>query len=260
MRFATIFTRGLLATITIADPPVNEQVFEIISVKTSRSSVPQILSGSFGLLVQPTTCETICSNGGCCNTGGPCTTDGMCCLVREFACSDGGCCANGATCATVNGSQVCLSTVSCKAPIVTCGSGCCDAGMECVTGGTQFRCEATGGAINPSSPSTPTFLTLQQPAQTPQLGDGFRNSTTRRLTTPTYNISTITATWSTNVTPSEGVKPTSRTSTGTTQSAEAKTSSSSSSASMQSIFVFNLRYMFNIVGAVFFGAAFLLIN
>jgi len=242
MKFIAIFTTALLSAIAVADPLFNEHVFEVFSINTTRSSVPQTFAGGLGLLKRAT-CETTCSNGGCCNSGGPCTTDGMCCLSGEFACTDGGCCATGATCATLNGTQVCQSTVSCKAPIVICGSACCDAGTQCVTAGTQFRCE-------PGNSSTPT-TTSQASGPTPQLGDGQRNSTISRLTTPTYDLSSVSATGSASLTGGE------QTTGSITLTAGAK---SSSSASMQAIFVSDVRFVFSILGAVFLGAAFLLIN
>ena len=261
MKFLGLLTVAILSGIAIADSPLDEQIFEIISLNTTRSSVPQTPSNALSLLKRAT-CQTTCPNGGCCNSGGPCTTDGMCCLAGEFACSDGGCCANGATCATVNGAQVCQSTVSCKAPIVPCGSACCDAGMVCLNVATQFRCEPAGSASN--STSTSSSSSTAAPAPTPQLGDSHRNSTISRLTTPSYNISTLTATWSVGDTLSMSQRPQTTTLTSggtrTTELAAAATSSSSSSASMQSIFVFDLRYVVNFVGVAFLGAALLLIN
>ena len=249
MKSVALFMTAALLTIAVADPLFDETVFEIFSIHTTRSSAPQTWAGSLGLLKRAT-CETTCSNGGCCNSGGPCTTDGMCCLSGEFACTDGGCCASGATCATVNATQVCQSTVSCKAPIVICGSACCDAGTECVTVGTQFRCE-------PGNSSTPT-TTSQTAAPTPQLGDGHRNSTISRLTTPTYDLSSVTAsTTSGNGASTAGAETTT---SSVKLTAGAKSSSSSSSASMQAIFVSDMRFVFNVFGALFVGAAFLLIN
>lgn len=247
MRSVAFFTTAALLMIAVADPLFDENVFEIFSIHTTRSSAPQTLAGRFSLLKRAT-CETTCSNGGCCNSGGPCTTDGMCCLSGEFACTDGGCCASGATCATVNATQVCQSTVSCKAPIVICGSACCDAGTECVTVGTQFRCE-------PGNSSTPTTTSLGA-APTPQLGDGHRNSTISRLTTPTYDLSSVTATSGTGAS-TEGTEPTT---SSVKLTAGAKSSSSSSSASMQAIFVSEMRFAFNVLGAIFVGAVFLFIN
>jgi len=257
MKFLALFTTALLSSIVIADPLFDEKVFEIFSINTTRSSVPQILSGAGGLapFKRATCAGTTCSNGGCCDAGGPCTTDGMCCLSGEFACSDGGCCANGATCATVDGVQVCQSTVSCTAPVVICGSACCDAGTECVTVGTQFRCE-------PGNGSTPT-TTSQASGPTPELGDGQKNTTISRLTTPTYDLSSVSATSGIGASSAKGGETTSATAITLTAGAQASPSSSSSSsksASAPTIYVSDMRFVFSILGAVFLGAAFMLIN
>jgi hypothetical protein len=139
--------------------------------------------------------------------------------------------------------------VSCKAPVVLCGAACCDAGTVCVTVDSQFRCE-------PGNGSTPT-TTSQASGPTPILGDGQKNTTIMRLTTPTYDLSSV------SVSSTSKGEETRTSGTAITLTAGAKTSSSSSSsksASTQSIYVSDIRFVFSILGAVFLGAAFLLIN
>lgn len=241
MKVVTFVIGAILSTLVAGNAALNEDIYDILKV---RSWSPAIKPRG-GL--QARACLATCSNGGCCNTGGPCTTDGMCCQTGEFACTDGGCCQTGETCGTSNGTQVCQSNTGCKAPPVTCGSSCCDAGMVCVTVGTNPRCEAA---------STTATSTSKASVTTPVLGDSLPNNSTFSRPSTTANLSAFTSQSIIKVTTSHAISPSS-----TAAAAAATTSSkSSSSALRQSLSVSELQGMMSLIAGVAVAVVLVMVN
>lgn len=241
MRPFALFIGGIFTSAVAANVFLGENAFELMTFDSARSfGEPALHSRS---LQARQACMATCANGGCCNTGGPCTTDGMCCAAGEMACTDGGCCRSGETCTSVNNTQVCRGTVSCKAPPVPCGPACCDAGTLCVASGANYRCQLP--AQTTSSSTKPTTSSFSHPP----LG----NPTNR---TNTASISFTGVLSGTKVVPY--VTPTTFPPTNTATAAA--TSSSSSSAAKQSIQVSGLQMLINILGGIGLVAALALIN
>jgi len=243
MKVFTFVIGAILSTLVAGNAALNEDIYNILKV---RSWSPAIKPRS-GL--QARACLATCSNGGCCNTGGPCTTDGMCCHTGEFACTDGGCCETGETCGTSNGTQVCQSSTGCTAPPVTCGSSCCDAGMVCVTVGTNLRCEAASTTTTSTSKASITT--------TPVLGDSLPRNSSFSVPTTTANLSAFTSQSIIKITTSRANTPSS-----TTAAAAAATTSSksSSSALRQSLSVSELQGMMSLIAGVAVAVVLVMVN
>jgi hypothetical protein len=238
MKSFGILAALLFSPLVAADSPAilseRNDLLESITLHTARSWIP--LFQPRGLQARQA-CMATCSNGGCCNTGGPCTTDGYCCPSGGIACSDGGCCRAGETCTTTNGLQTCQATKGCVAPVVSCGTSCCDAGMKCVsiTGG-QYRCEGT----NPSSSSTSTSTVAP-----PKLGDGAPMSKNASSTASSSGSSSHAISTTASVSSTKAAAQSSSSAT-----VKLTTSASASSASGQVLSVAGLQMVINILAGV----------
>jgi len=239
MRPFSFVIGGVFTSLVAANALFGETTFELVTFDTDRSFGQPALHGRS--LQARQACMATCANGGCCNTGGPCTTDGMCCAAGEAACTDGGCCRTGETCTSVNNTQVCRGTVSCKAPPVPCGSACCDAGTVCVTSGTNFRCQLP--ALTSSAKPTTSSSVSRPPLGNP----------TNRSNTASVSFSGVLS--GTKVIPY--VTPTTFPSASATG---ASASSASSSAVKQSIPVSGLQALISVAAGIGLLAALALMN